>query len=375
MHNEQVGRSGAFIRLASRPIPRISRMMSVAGDLGYQCLFIGAFREANLPESDTWEALKVKRVGGYFPLLNGKRVFLYLISVLRFWWGTLKELFQLRPAFVHASDFEAAVPGALYCRLFQRPLVYNIHDNLAIRHRVPYGISGILNVFEALMVRLSTISIVPEHFRTELLPKWCHSRVVVVRNTPVDPGFSPPPPIATKPKVMFAGWLDTGRGLRELLTLASAGEIELVLAGEGDAEIAERASATPNVHFLGFLPHGEVMKETALCHFVAAFYDPARPINRFAASNKVAEALAIGRPVLVNSEMRVSPELDATNCAVVVPYSGIEQLGRTLSDLLSDRDRYLHMCQRARWHYECEYDWKKVKEASMQAFLAAGIVK
>src|SRR5207248_98501 len=98
--------------------------------LGYRPLFYGAFREKDLPATDTWDSVEVQRVGGYFPLLNGKRMWLYVSSVARFWAGTVRALAKERPTFVHASDFEAVVPSAVFCALFGRPLIYNIHDNL-----------------------------------------------------------------------------------------------------------------------------------------------------------------------------------------------------------------------------------------------------
>ena len=50
------------------------------------------------------------------------------------------------------------------------------------------------------------------------------------------------------------------------------------------------------------MPNEDVIAETARCDFSAALYDPIRPINRFAASNKIAEALAVGRPLIINDD-------------------------------------------------------------------------
>jgi glycosyltransferase involved in cell wall biosynthesis len=366
-------RTAAFVRIASRPIPRVSRMMMVGSELRLHCTFVGAFRESNLPSRDHWDSHEVRRVGGFFPFLNGRRVLFYAYSVLRFWLGVVRELRLIKPSVVHASDFEAAMPSVLYCRLAGVPLIYNIHDNLAFRHSLPFGLSRLLNILEGLLVRVSTVALVPEEFRRQLLPRWCRSRIQVVRNTPVDPGCAPPPPSIARCRVMFAGWLDSGRGLHELLAVAAADGIDLTIAGEGDSSIADKAGNTPNTRFLGFLSHENVIHETAACHVVAAFYDPSRPINRFAASNKVAEALALGRPVLINSEMYISPELQAADCAVIIPYADIRTIGSVLANLLRDRSRYLAMCSNARRHYETAYNWTSVKEASRQAFAAAGV--
>jgi glycosyltransferase involved in cell wall biosynthesis len=349
-------------------------MMSVVGELGYTCRFVGASRETDLPRTDRWDGYPILRVGRSFPLVNGRRPLTYLGGVLSFWRGVMGVLRRERPRLVHASDFETGVPAIVAGRLLGIPVVYNIHDNLAMRYALPRWAVSALNVVEGLLVRAADVTLVPEPFRRDLLPAWARDRVHVVRNAPGDPGFSPPAPDHSRPpRVLFAGWLDAGRGLRQMMALARAGHIRLIVAGEGDAAIRAELATNPNVEYLGFCTHGQIMARTAECDYVAAFYDPVRAINRYAASNKIAEALAVGRPVLTNRELLVAASLERAAVAISVPYSDAERLGPILADHFADREGYLTACRRARALYEAEYHADRVRGATINALTHVGL--
>jgi len=370
-----VTRPAVFVRLGNTPIPRVLRMMSVAREVGLAPRFLGAHREPGLPARDEWEGWEIERIGPYFPLLNGRRFFLYLFSVLRYWLALLARLSQLRPAVVHVSDFELFWPARLYTLLARRPLLYNIHDNLAQRYRCPRPVAALLNVLEGVAARAATVTLVPEDFRRAALPAWARKKVHVVRNTPIDPGFTPPAAPDGRPiTLFFGGWIDAGRGIRELAELAGDHpELRLRVAGNGDADLLEEVARMPGVESLGFLTHAEVMAETASCDLVTALYDPTRPINRFAASNKIAEALAVGRPLIFNSELEIAALLAPFRCALVVPYGDTRRLGEELLRLRADPENYREMCARARQAYEQHYAWEVVRGATLVALRAAGI--
>ena len=116
-----------------------------------------------------------------------------------------------------------------------------------------------------------------------------------------------------------------------------------------------------------------MIEETASCDFVATFYDPRRPINRFAASNKIAETLAVGRPLLINSEQKIAGMLEEYDCAVIADYAEVESLGEELVALRADAERYEAMCRNARRVYEEHYAWEIIHRASLELYAAVGI--
>ena len=358
----------AFLRLASRPIPRVLRMMQAARDAGLDAFFVGAFRAPRLAGEDCWEGFAVYRVGKSFPLLNGRRPWFYLRSVLRCNRGFLAVLRRKRPRIVHASDFEA-MPAAICYRLtYGGRLVYNIHDNLAQRYGVPRPLAWCLNALEGTAVLVADQTIVPEEFRRSGLPRWCRHRIVVIRNLPPDNGPTPPPAFENgKIRLFYGGWLDWQRGLAGLLALAREADIELRVAGEGAAEIIAELEGISSVTYLGFIDSTAILEETRRCHFVPVLYDPARTINRFAASNKLAEALSIGRPVILNSELEIAKELTSSACLIDVKYAEVATVASRLRAVASDATAYAAACANARRTYEARYSWEKTKIAALGA--------
>lgn len=368
-------RKAVFARLGSRPIPRVARMMRVAAELRYEPEFCGARREEGLPRTDQWETFPVVRLGRTFPLLNGRRPLTYLSAVLSYNASLLRHLLRERPPLVHASDIET-MPACMLYRMFSRTrLVYNIHDNVAQRYRVPRLAEWLLNAAEGLCVVGASITVVPEEFRREALPSWCRRRVAIVRNTPQNIAYEPPlPAVDGRVRIFFGGWLDWGRGLRALLQIAECHpRIDLRIAGEGSPEIVAHLKAHPRVTFLGFLDHDAVMRETAASHVIPALYDPARKINRFAASNKLAEALAVGRVLLINSEMAIADSLAGHRCVVSGPYGSAVDLCTKLLQLVDNWPAYQEACRDARSIYESRYAWEPVRRACVAAICGASV--
>lgn len=356
-----------LMRLASNPIPRVLRMSEIFECLGFKTVFVGARRQREDSESSTWSGISVKRVGGFFPLANGRGGLNYLSGVLKYWIASYRLLVAVRPPLVHASDFEAIVPALFYGVTRKVPVIYNIHDNLGQRYALPKSVNYLLNVVEGVAVRMSSLCLVPAEFRKASLPRFCHSNVKVFRNTPSgNVEFSPKSSRGGRVKLIYAGWIDGGRGLHNLLRLVErSSNVELMVAGEGDATIIEKCKHNKRIKYLGFLKQDDILAYTAQADIVCALYDPVREINRYAASNKVAEALALGRPVLINREVFISSEIEEFGAGMVVPYDDIPGVGSALSDFVADEVSYNAASKSARNLYDLRYDWLKVKEYVM----------
>lgn len=90
-------------------------------------------------------------------------------------------------------------------------------------------------------------------------------------------------------------------------------------------------------------------------------YDPSREINRFAASNKLAEAMAIGRPVLMNEELEAAKAMAGLNCVINTKYKDAGLAADRLREMIAAPNIYSDACAEARRYYEEVYSWEKVK--------------
>ena len=349
-------------------------MMTVARRLGLQVLFVGARRDCDEVTASESGGFEIERIGRPFRRFHGRGAIGYLFSVIRYSASLFGYLWRARPALVHASDFEVYGAARLYACISGAAVMYNIHDNLALRYRCAAIGRWYLNFLEGLAARWATVTLVPEDHRRDALPKWSRPSVVVARNTPIDPGYSPPSYGREAVTLLYAGWIDAGRGIRQLARLAGHHRsLTLRVAGAGDPELVAEISGKDGIKLLGRISHEDALQETRDCDFVCALYDPDVPVNRYAASNKVAEALALGRPVLINREVEVVTRLKPYGCLVIVDYQDVERAGSRLVALRAATDDYAEMCRGARRAYEDHYSWERVEAATIEAYRRAGV--
>lgn len=366
-----------FLRMLSAPVPRVARMMRFAERLGYRTIYLGAHREHGLPGTATIEGLEVQRVGHFTPSHNGRGLARYVGGVVLFNWAAFKKMRRLRPKAVHASDIET-MPAALAYRLISRaPIMYNIHDNYAERYNVGVAARSLLNALEGVAILLSSVALVPEPFRREALPRWSREHVHVVRNAPEPISCTPPvSDFGHRPvRVVYAGWIDEGRGIRDLIHLASSfpNHVEVAIAGDGDSALLKEIRDSP-VTYLGRLSHEETLKHFAGSDFIAAIYAPTRPINRMAAPNKLAEAMALGRPIIVNSEVLMTANETFSGFALRMAYSEIGNLGPALIDLShKGPEHFASMCKQSRKAYETGYSWSQLENSMLEVYDKVGL--
>lgn len=358
-----------FLRTNSRPIPRILRFNKVARSIGLESLFIGAFREKGLKQKEAWDDLSVERIGFYYPMLNGKRLFLYLWGTVVFNVFALFYMMKMRPKIIHVSDIEAFLFVPFYKVFGRSPVIYNIHDNLSQRYVIPSVFRWVLNVIEGLCVLMSTVTAVPEGFRRDALPSFCRHKVVIIKNTTLDRGYKMPPSLnkSTPIVILYAGWIDPGRGINDLVKLAEANsKYKIIVAGEGNEQLIEKLNSHDNVDYRGYLNNNSVLELLETAHFVFSIYNPNRIINRYAASNKVAESLSFGRPLIINSEVKVSEVLAEYGCGVVAEFGDIEAICRKLDGYAYDEDGYQNACENARELYMDQYSWPVAEQKMLK---------
>ncbi|MNG07445.1 Glycosyl transferases group 1 [compost metagenome] len=156
--------------------------------------------------------------------------------------------------------------------------------------------------------------------------------------------------------------------MESLIELSRLPWIEIKVAGDGDDELVDKIVSSGNIKYLGYLSHDQIMSETKKSHFVFALYDPVRVINRYAAPNKVAEALSCGRPVIINSEVVISENIQGNDCGLVMTYGDVPAIAEGLEKLRKSPEDYQLLCQNARGLFEREYAWNIAKEKSIEVY-------
>ena len=106
----------------------------------------------------------------------------------------------------------------------------------------------------------------------------------------------------------------------------------------------------------------DVLRLTTSCHLVAAFYNPDRKINRQAAPNKLYDAMAASRPLLINSEVEISRLVsDEWRCGYAVPFSDTERLTALFNKISLNDDECRIRGKNGRSLFETTYNWEAME--------------
>jgi glycosyltransferase involved in cell wall biosynthesis len=219
-----------------------------------------------------------------------------------------------------------------------------------------------------LLIERAEHVVVPDECR--ILERYGRLRteISVIRNTSPAPTDKYKPPISGNTlRVMVSGYLGRFRGIEKLMDAVGGVDwVTIVAAGHSrDVDIVSELRGLPNTEWHGRLPQEDAARLTSTCDVVFTFYDPSVPINRLAASNKWGDALAVGLPIVVNSEVVKSAWLEREGVACRVAFQDSRQLRAVLLKLHQERDRRRQMGSNALTLYESSYSWDDTVRAWM----------
>ena len=360
-----------FLRTCTRPIPRVLRFMEISRRLGLEPEFWGAYRDEELGGEETYEGEKVVRKGNFFPMVSGTQGKKYFKGVYGYCKAVVRDLKKIKKEVkvIHVSDVEPFLAAVVYRIFCPVKVIFNIHDNVSQRYAFPTWVNFLLKQMEGIFVVLSTVAVVPEEFRKKALPWWCRYNIKIAKNSPMNAKFVKGRELKKDStiKILYAGWLDEGRCIEQLLLLAEKEAwIEVIIAGDGNPKvhemIEEKVEELTNVTYKGYVKNSDALILTQQADIIFANYKADRVINIFAASNKIAEALCTGRPVIINQEIQISNIINERACGVVERFGDIESIVKKLRRYRSEGGLYEQECKNARQLYEDEYSWRQVQQ-------------
>lgn len=175
---------------------------------------------------------------------------------------------------------------------------------------------------------------------------------------------------------IYFGAMGQANGLDYILDAAALlkrqgqDQIALVLHGDGGdrRRLMERAEAESldNVIFSGMSPKSEMPAVVAACDACMTIFRATREVTW--SPNKLFDALAAGRPVVVNVGQWLSQLVESNGCGRHVAADRPEQLAEVLTQWSSDRASCEQMGRNARALAEREFDRQKLAGRLEQVF-------
>ena len=272
----------------------------------------------------------------------------------------------------HGPPDTLAIFGAV-ARLAGRKTIFDLHDSAPELFAAKFGSSRLHRILlraQRGAILCATRVIVTNDSQRELVRSRTGrngTRVSVVRNGPREAEFGEPPPgrpgLLRDPQLIYVGALDVQDGVLELVDLLKTPGLSLAhLTVVGDGPLAKELGARcqaagldQRVTFMGRVPHDRIPGLIASAD-IGIDPAPGTELNHGSTMIKVAEYLAVGRPVVAYALRET--QRTAADAALYAPCGDRGAFAELIADLAGDPARRVALGLRAR-ERSAELMWER----------------
>lgn len=351
------------------PDPPVEKIANTLLEMGYAVTIVAWDRNN---DTDTVEVrsehCRVVRFGAEASYGAGVKS---LGALVRFQWKVWNWLRKNRETYdvVHAFDLDTGFVACAASGLWRKRFVYHILDFYADSHCSRGWIRKLVaRVEHAVLERADSVIICTEK-RREQLGRCKQTQIEVIHNTPPECGVETENMTlqgnGQRSRIAYIGTLQGGRGIEQMLAAVAAdARFELHIGGFGPlAELVARTASEEQsrVFWYGRLPYDQTLSLERQCDIMLALYDPAIPNHRYAAPNKLYEAMMLGKPVLTCFGIGWDEEIEGQDTGVLITFSA-EGIQDGLDELYRRRDQWKTMGENGHARYTEQYSWQTMKQ-------------
>lgn len=285
---------------------------------------------------------------------------------------------------IHACDLDGLIP-ALVIKLFKKDIkiVYDIFDFYADRLIVLKFMKNIVRAVEINLIKnnlVNKIIIVDKSRRLQIAESFTNKKSIVITNSPqLD---KPIPEIIPKKYnsifdnksfiISWVGKLSKGKGIEDIISsIKDNPKVKLIIAGyEGtDIDFFKLLSRNQkNVFFIGAVNQQESLIITCKSDLLFAMYNPEIPNNVFASPNKLFEAMALGKPILVNSNTTMAYIVTKYSCGFVVNYQDNNGIIKVINEMETNRKLFTLMGENGKKAYNAFFKWPIMEKRLLEIY-------
>lgn len=333
---------------------RLLKISKYLHENGFYLEFIGWKRYSNDPDQHQYFNKMV-----YILENESNSKFKLLFSYIKFIFKTVYVLnFRIKQENDNAIYFAVNFFGAFAVylnKLIHKDIryIYEIRDEIIKSYKLPGFIRVILFNIDS---RIKNKSIKVIHVEINRVSNN-ESNSIVILNSPFD--FYNNEFIFREKKKCFAvtGWLNNTRGLESIYLFAKNNpDFNFIVAGKFiDKNIENKYLSLNNIELHDFMPQNDLFDLIKNCSGIFSLYDPSLEINRLAASNKLYDAMMLGIPVIVNSEIEAAKFVTNYKIGFVVNYIYDESWNKIID---TDKITINELGLNGRNLYETKFEFK-----------------
>jgi glycosyltransferase involved in cell wall biosynthesis len=357
---------------------RCLKNITALTEAGHSVIFFGVQREGGpVYDSSAFAGvsnLKLELYPHKFPHGLGSAIYL-----LRFLLALRQKIEEVKPDVVLLTNEELMLATPFLDKRYR--IALDAIDALDIRSDSLASLHVLIRRFVRYARGKADLVIEVEEFRSTLRTEF-ESKTIVVRNTPsasnpasVDPATTEDlnPPLPQK-YIYASGSLNSDiNGLETLIAAVKRFDgLYVVIAGFiKDQSLLDLIEANrDHVFFYGPLSHTQSMALGLQASAMFAHYKPLNSNFRLAAPNKVYEAFALARPLLINSEVVISQMCCDEGFGYVSPYGDVAALEQEISRMLEVRiDKSVGV------RFNACFSWESEKKKLIAGLESLSVVK
>lgn len=233
---------------------------------------------------------------------------------------------------IHSCDLDTGIIARKFCKKYHKKLVYDIFDYFIDCHSLPLFLKDYFEKQEIKVINDADMTIICTEQRKAQIKKAHPKRLIVIHNTPKVPINLEKIDFKIKGKtknfkIVYVGVLQNGRLLKEVAEqLKENPAIELHIGGFGIYEnyFKQMSQDYKNIYFYGSMDYTNVLKLESQANALFATYDPNILNHKYSAPNKVYEAMALGKPIIVCKDTGVDKIVADNKIGEVISYSGLD---------------------------------------------------
>jgi len=361
-----------------RPDIRVHKEAKTLAERGYEVEIIAWDREMKYPESEVIDGIKVTR---YRRKAKPHDFFSVALNIIFFHLHVFMKLIRTAPDIVHCHDLDTLAPGVFAGKLKNKKVVYDAHELYpeVVAADTPSAIVNLLKRIEKYLTKRADAVIYVSKAQADFCRKYNARNVAIVMSC-----FGVIPVNAEKlldarqrlsgakkkTIVLYIGMLEPQRMVEEMTELISSLEDDyiLVIGGFGSLESKIRAKESKNIHFLGRVHPDDTAIYTRAADVFVEIIDPKNINYRVAAPNKLFEAMAAGKPIIVSRETHAGEIVDEENCGMLVNYGNKEETLEALEKLRNDKKLYNSLRSNGLKAAESKYNWGIMGERLLKIY-------
>lgn len=263
---------------------------------------------------------------------------------------------------IFAADLDTGIVARIISKLLHKKLIYDIYDYYIDCHNLPSIAKRIAEKQEIKTINYASVTIICTEQRKEQIKKAKPNELLVIHNSPevskeMLEGGRIIQSNSDKIKIVYVGVLQDDRLLIEIgEKIKTMPQYELHIGGFGKYGnyFKNLSQQYENVFFYGMLEYEKVLKLESECDILFATYNPKVANHRYSAPNKLYEAMALGKPIIVCKNTGVDTFVNKNKLGFSIEYNVIEFFN-VLSNI--NKNEYKKSVDL----YYGKYNWEKMK--------------